>query len=66
VSIAEFDAERFRTPADEWVSTWAKADRDRPFELEVRQLPGQTHLSAAPESFRQGMQWLFEEASVEE
>jgi hypothetical protein len=30
-----------------------------PFILETRTLPGQTHLSAAPEAFRQGLQWLF-------
>jgi predicted alpha/beta superfamily hydrolase len=57
VSVAEFDDERFRGPAGEWIRFWSDQE-NRPWTLEVRELAGQTHLSAAPESFRQGIQWL--------
>lgn len=59
VAEGELDDERFRVPAMEWIDYWSAPGRERPFVLEVRMLPGQTHLSAAPESFRQGLQWLF-------
>ena len=59
VSEAEFDAPRFRGPADAWIRHWTAPGQARPFVLEVRYLPGQSHLSAVTESFRQGLQWLF-------
>ena len=59
VSIAEFDDQRFRDPADQWVETW-QARESRPWTLEVRVLSNQTHLSAAPMAFRQGLKWLFD------
>jgi len=57
VSVADYDDEQFKTPANEWIRFWS-ASATRPWLLEVRVLNGQTHLSAAPEAFRQGMQWL--------
>lgn len=59
VAEAEFDDARFREPADKWIEYWSAPGREKPFELEVCYLPGQTHLSAVTESFRQGMNWLF-------
>ena len=58
---AELDAERFKTPAEQWIQHWSRADHRIPFVLEVQYLPGQTHLSAAPEAFRLGVSWLFSE-----
>lgn len=60
VSIGEFDAPEFREPALQWIEHWSKPQVSRPFSLEVRHLPGQTHVSAGPESFRQGLLWLLE------
>ena len=61
VSSGEFEDPRFREPALEWVAHWQKLS-PRPWELETRTLAGQTHLSAPPEAFRQGLQWLFAES----
>ena len=58
VSVGEFDDARFREPATRWIGHWS-GQAEKPFELESRTLPGQTHLSAAPEAFRQGLNWLF-------
>ena len=60
---AEFDDERFRTPALKWIAQWSAADREKPFRLETRMLSGHTHLSAVTEAFRLGVQWLFEDDS---
>ena len=65
VSEAGFNGEQFRKPIDQWVRYWSEANRKKPFLLEVRYLPGQTHMSAAPESFRQGLSWLFSGAAEE-
>ena len=58
VSSGEFDDPVFREPTLEWVAHW-QAITPRPWFLEAHTLAGQTHLSAAPEAFRQGMDWLF-------
>ena len=55
----ELEVPRFKAPANEWIEYWTAPGRDKPFLLEVRILPGQTHLSAMTESFRLGLQWLF-------
>ncbi|MGB5290955.1 MAG: alpha/beta hydrolase-fold protein [Lysobacterales bacterium] len=60
VSSGEFEDPRFREPAMEWISHWQKVSPG-PWVLETRTLAGQTHLSAPPEAFRQGLQWLFSE-----
>jgi len=58
VSSGEFDDPRFREPAMEWITHWQKVS-PQPWVLETRTLAGQTHLSAPPEAFRQGLGWLF-------
>jgi len=58
VSSGEFEDPRFLKPAMAWVKHWQGVD-PRPWVLETRTLPGQTHLSATPEAFRQGVEWLF-------
>ena len=58
VSTAEFDDRRFRKPAAKWIEHW-QALKSTPWRLEVRPLPGQSHLSAAPAAFRQGLRWMF-------
>ena len=58
VSVGELDDARFREPATRWIGHWSRQPA-APFVLETRTLAGQTHLSAAPEAFRQGLNWLF-------
>ena len=58
VSVGSRDAPRFRGPSTEWIEHWSKQTK-RPFDLETRILEGQGHFSAAPESLRQGLAWLF-------
>jgi len=60
VSSGEFDDPRFRGPALEWFNYWQTVS-PRPWTLETRTLAGQTHLSATPEAFRQGLGWIFAE-----
>jgi len=60
VSSGEFDDAVFRGPALEWIRHW-QAVEPGPWILEARTLAGQTHLSAPPEAFRQGLSWLFSE-----
>ncbi|MDH4020484.1 MAG: alpha/beta hydrolase-fold protein [Xanthomonadales bacterium] len=60
VSSGEFDDPIFRKPTMEWIEYW-QAVTPRPWVLETRTLSGQTHLSATPEAFRQGLSWLFPE-----
>ena len=60
VSSGEFDDPVFREPTLEWIRHW-QAVTPRPWILETRTLAGQSHLSATPEAFRQGMDWLFSE-----
>ena len=61
VSVGELDDARFREPAARWIGHWSRQEA-APFALETRTLAGQTHLSAAPEAFRQGLGWLFDRA----
>lgn len=57
VSNGELNDERFQEPALKWVEFWQQQPL-KPWILETRILPGQTHFSAVPEAFRQGLQWL--------
>ena len=59
VSEGEFNDANVKQPALQWIEHWSAPDRGRPFELEFRTLPGQSHLSSATASFRQGLLWLF-------
>lgn len=58
VSSAEFDDPQFRSPARQWLDAYA--ERQPPWSLQTRILPGHNHFSAAPGAFRQGMLWLFQ------
>ena len=49
---------RFRVPSQKWISYWSDRD-DKPWTLKTMDLEGQSHMSSSPESFRQGMHWLF-------
>lgn len=62
VSSGEFDDQRFREPAAKWINHW-QAVNPKPWVLETRVLAGQTHLSATPEAFRQGLTWLFSDVT---
>ncbi len=59
VSSGEFDDARFRDPAMKWMEHWGNSEGN-PWELEMRTLDSQSHMSAAPEAFRQGVRWIFE------
>ena len=58
LAAAEWEDERFRQPAQQWIAHWSAAGRPQPFRLEVRALAGHTHLSAVTEAFRLGVPWL--------
>lgn len=58
VSDGSLDDPSFRAPALQWIAHWSAA-ADKPWELHTMDLEGQSHMSAAPEAFRQGMRWLF-------
>lgn len=60
VGSGSMDDPRFRVPAIEWIEHWSGKD-DNPWQLKTMNLEGHTHMSAPPESFRQGMTWLFSE-----
>lgn len=57
VSMGQFEREPLRGSTEEWLRRWSQAGK-RPWILEYRVLEGQTHYSAVPEAFRQGLQWL--------
>ena len=63
VSSGEFDDPLFRGPTLDWIRHWQQVS-PRPWTLETRTLAGQSHLSATPEAFRQGMDWLFPEQGL--
>jgi predicted alpha/beta superfamily hydrolase len=58
VSSGSDDDARFRVPALQWFAHWSGA-QEKPWALKTVTLEGETHFSAAPASFRQGMAWLF-------
>lgn len=58
VSSGEYDDPRFREPALEWIGHWQKAP-DKPWALETQTLSGQSHFSAAPVAYRNGLKWIF-------
>jgi predicted alpha/beta superfamily hydrolase len=62
VSLAENDDQRFQIPAQSWVAEWEPKE-PKPWLLEVRLLNDQSHLSAAPMAFRQGIRWLNQSGS---
>ena len=58
VASGEFDAERYKVPANDWIEHWRNV-ADKPWQFEAIELEGHTHVSALPASFRLGMHWLF-------
>jgi len=59
-SSGSLDDARFREPALEWYKQWS-GERAKPWALKVVTLEGDTHFSAGPAAFRQGMAWLFDD-----
>lgn len=57
VASGSDDDARFRKPALDWMRHW-DAQTQRPWDLKTVSLPGQSHFSAAPGAFRQGLRWL--------
>jgi len=51
------DDARFAVPREEWLQSWGDRDQ-RPFDLRVLRIEGETHLSLVPAAFRHGMRWL--------
>ncbi len=49
---------RFRDPVKAWVAHWS-AVKDKPWRLKTIDLEGESHMSAAPAAFRNGLRWLF-------
>jgi predicted alpha/beta superfamily hydrolase len=60
VASSEFDDTHIRKATLEWFDHW-RSLKPGPWVLEMRTLPGQTHLSSTPEAFRLGLAWLFAE-----
>lgn len=58
VGSGSMDEPRFRVPTLEWINYWSGKDK-KPWRLKTMTLDGHSHMSAPPESFRQGMSWLF-------
>jgi predicted alpha/beta superfamily hydrolase len=58
VGSGTLDDQHFREPAQAWIRHWA-GKNDNPWQLRAMDLEGETHMSAPPVSFRQGMRWLF-------
>jgi len=58
VASSEFDIPDIGKATLEWVAQW-RAVSPRPWILEMRTLPGQSHYSSTPEAFRLGIEWLF-------
>jgi predicted alpha/beta superfamily hydrolase len=58
VGLSEQELPALRTPLLKWQAHWLGKDTS-PWSLEFRILAGQTHMSAVPEVFRQGLHWVF-------
>lgn len=58
VGSGTLDDPRFREPAAEWMQHW-NGRKKKPWKLMTMDLEGQTHMSAPPLAFREGMRWLF-------
>ncbi len=60
VASGSEDDDRFRRPALAWIDYWS-SQTETPWALKTVTLEGETHFSAAPSAFRQGMGWLFDD-----
>lgn len=59
VASASGDDPRFRGPAEAWIEHW-NAEGNLPWALRAITIEGYGHFSLIAESFRQGMEWLFD------
>lgn len=59
VSRAENDDETFKIPADKWVKHW-RSQKNKHFILKETWIKNHNHFSIAPDSFRNGLIWIFE------
>lgn len=59
VSSGANDDEVFRTPALKWFDHWSAETTVKPWALKTITLADETHFSAGPTAFRNGMKWLF-------
>lgn len=57
VSDGSDDDPVFRGPALKWMKHWENKTK-RPWQLKTTTLEGQSHMSAAPDAFRLGIQWI--------
>lgn len=57
VAMAEFERDELRPATQAWRRHWEQVSCP-PWRWTFRILPGQSHLSAVPESFRHGIDWL--------
>ncbi len=60
IGLSEHERPELRDPMLKWQAQWM-GKGPSPWTLEFRILAGQTHMSAVPEVFRQGMAWVFPE-----
>lgn len=58
VTMAQWDAERFREPAKAWIDAW-RPPNNRHLQLQVAPLDDQHHASSAPQAYKTAMRWLF-------
>ena len=59
VSRAQNNGSRFKVPEQKWLSFW-HAKTDKHFELKDNIVRNHNHFSVAPDSFRNGLLWLFD------
>ncbi|MGB0495106.1 MAG: alpha/beta hydrolase [Kangiellaceae bacterium] len=59
VSSGSNDDPKFKKPAGNWIKHWNNLN-EKPWALKTEILQRQNHFSAAPESFRQGLKWIYE------
>ena len=61
VTSGDRDRADLRPEARQWVETWQVTDVDeRPFNAWLFEIPGGTHAANATDSYRVGMNWLFQ------
>lgn len=58
IGAATLDDPRFREPVRKWIDEWTGRGGSH-LDLEVAQLAGEHHASAAPAAYKAGLRWLF-------
>jgi len=59
VASGTLDDEVFRTPLLSWADHW-RTVKLKPWDLNIIDLEGHTHISAMPAAFRRGLSWLYD------